>query len=164
MHSGHPAEAGHRPRRAVGALGADSFMGRRPEHRQQAEQRPGRDRRRETDVPFELRQTSLPDSGHRLLRMAAGRRGQGSSPTTSTRPPPMASLHLPEYWPHGLRQRARSSFQTCIITTGPNEVMAPIHDRMPVILQPEQFDAWLDPENHDTAALTGDAGAMPGPI
>ena len=31
--------------------------------------------------------------------------------------------------------------------------MAPIHDRMPVILQPKQFDAWLDPGNHDTAAL-----------
>jgi len=42
---------------------------------------------------------------------------------------------------------------TCIITTGPNEVMAPIHDRMPAILQPEQFDAWLDTDNHDTAAL-----------
>ncbi len=38
---------------------------------------------------------------------------------------------------------------TCIITTGPNEVMAPIHDRMPVILQPEQFDAWLDPSNNN---------------
>ena len=43
---------------------------------------------------------------------------------------------------------------TCIITTGPNQVMAPIHDRMPAILAPEQFDAWLDPGNHDTAALT----------
>ena len=42
---------------------------------------------------------------------------------------------------------------TCIITTGPNEIMAPIHDRMPAILQPGQFDAWLDPDNHDTAAL-----------
>lgn len=48
---------------------------------------------------------------------------------------------------------------TCIITTGPNEIMAPIHDRMPVILQPEQFDAWLDPDNNDTGALT----AMLGP-
>ena len=48
---------------------------------------------------------------------------------------------------------------TCIITTGPNEIMAAIHDRMPVILAPGQFDAWLDPGNHDTAALA----AMLGP-
>ena len=31
--------------------------------------------------------------------------------------------------------------------------MAPIHDRMPVILPAEQHDAWLDPENRDTDAL-----------
>jgi len=48
---------------------------------------------------------------------------------------------------------------SCIITTGPNEVMVPIHDRMPVILAPGQFDAWLDPGNHDTDALK----AMLGP-
>lgn len=32
---------------------------------------------------------------------------------------------------------------TCIITTGPNAVMTPIHDRMPVILRPEDWRAWL---------------------
>lgn len=42
---------------------------------------------------------------------------------------------------------------TCIITTGPNEVLAPIHDRMPVIIQPEDYDAWLDPRNTEKAAL-----------
>jgi len=40
-----------------------------------------------------------------------------------------------------------------IITTGPNEVMLPIHDRMPVIVPPEHFDAWLDPKGQDAAAL-----------
>lgn len=37
--------------------------------------------------------------------------------------------------------------ETCtIITTEPNSFMAPIHDRMPVILEPEKADIWLDPE------------------
>jgi putative SOS response-associated peptidase YedK len=42
---------------------------------------------------------------------------------------------------------------TCVITTGPNELMVPIHDRMPVLLAPEQFDAWLDPAWRDVEAL-----------
>lgn len=42
---------------------------------------------------------------------------------------------------------------TCVITTAANELMAPIHDRMPVLLAPAQFDAWLDPAWRDVAAL-----------
>ena len=42
---------------------------------------------------------------------------------------------------------------TCVITTAPNEIMAPIHDRMPVLLAPDQFDAWLDPAWRDVEAL-----------
>jgi putative SOS response-associated peptidase YedK len=29
----------------------------------------------------------------------------------------------------------------------------PIHHRMPVILRPESFDAWLDPDNQDVKSL-----------
>ena len=33
-----------------------------------------------------------------------------------------------------------------MVTTDANELMAPIHDRMPVILPREHFDAWLAPD------------------
>ena len=36
-----------------------------------------------------------------------------------------------------------------IITTEANELMAPVHDRMPVILRPRDFDRWLDREPTD---------------
>ncbi|HEV7668702.1 MAG TPA: SOS response-associated peptidase [Thermoanaerobaculia bacterium] len=32
-----------------------------------------------------------------------------------------------------------------ILTTTPNELMKPIHDRMPVIVAPEDYGLWLDP-------------------
>jgi putative SOS response-associated peptidase YedK len=39
---------------------------------------------------------------------------------------------------------------TCtIITTQPNELVAPIHNRMPVILLPEDEDHWLDPDRSE---------------
>ena len=31
-----------------------------------------------------------------------------------------------------------------MIITEPNRFVAEVHDRMPVLLRPEQFDAWLD--------------------
>lgn len=36
-----------------------------------------------------------------------------------------------------------------ILTTTPNPIMAKIHDRMPVIIQPENYAAWLDPKLAD---------------
>ncbi len=43
---------------------------------------------------------------------------------------------------------------TCtIITTTPNELVAPIHNRMPVILPKDVQEEWLDPEQHDTHVL-----------
>ena len=37
-----------------------------------------------------------------------------------------------------------SALRSCtIITTSPNKLMATMHDRMPVILPPEKFEAWL---------------------
>jgi putative SOS response-associated peptidase YedK len=43
---------------------------------------------------------------------------------------------------------------TCtILTTRPSKIVAPIHDRMPVILKPEQEAVWLDREQQDIPYL-----------
>ncbi|MCZ6748683.1 MAG: SOS response-associated peptidase [SAR324 cluster bacterium] len=48
-----------------------------------------------------------------------------------------------------------SEIDSCtILTMAPNERMAAIHDRMPVILPPERYDAWLDTgQTHSAPAL-----------
>jgi putative SOS response-associated peptidase YedK len=41
-----------------------------------------------------------------------------------------------------------------ILTTAANEVLKPLHDRMPVVVRPEDFALWLDPVVDDAARLT----------
>ena len=55
---------------------------------------------------------------------------------------PFAFAGLWDEW----RSSDGSSVQTCaIITTLPNELMATIHNRMPVMLQSKDFPDWMDP-------------------
>jgi putative SOS response-associated peptidase YedK len=63
---------------------------------------------------------------------------------------PLAFAGLWEVW----RDAEDEVLRTCvIITTEPNKLLAPIHDRMPVVLPPKAWDAWLDPANDDVKAL-----------
>jgi putative SOS response-associated peptidase YedK len=49
---------------------------------------------------------------------------------------------------------AGDELTTCtIITTQPNDLVAPIHNRMPVILLPEDEDHWLDPDISEPEAI-----------
>jgi putative SOS response-associated peptidase YedK len=62
---------------------------------------------------------------------------------------PFALAGLWERWKGGDDQ-----IESCtIIVTQPNEVLKPIHDRMPVILSRADFDVWLDPEFDDRDKL-----------
>jgi putative SOS response-associated peptidase YedK len=45
--------------------------------------------------------------------------------------------------------------KTCsILTTTPNAVTSTVHDRMPVILEPDCYDLWLDPGMKDVDAVS----------
>jgi len=48
-----------------------------------------------------------------------------------------------------------SYIESCTLLTGePNEVVRPIHDRMPVILAPDEYPRWLDPTIADIDRLS----------
>ena len=40
-----------------------------------------------------------------------------------------------------------------ILTTGPNSLVEEMHNRMPVIVPPDKYDLWLDPDVTDFAAV-----------
>lgn len=47
-----------------------------------------------------------------------------------------------------------SYVESCtILTTQPNELMTPIHNRMPVIIEPPDYDLWLNPGQSPNTAL-----------
>ncbi|MBO8162155.1 MAG: SOS response-associated peptidase [Brevibacillus sp.] len=92
------------------------------------------------------------------------REGKGKQPMRITLSDgnPFAFAGLYDTWisPDGQK------VSTCtIITTRPNELVARIHDRMPVILRPEDEEVWLDRDRCDpdlirTLLVPYDAAAM----
>src|ERR1700674_870146 len=44
--------------------------------------------------------------------------------------------------------------ETCTILTTTANVTSPVHDRMPVILDPDSYDLWLDPGMRDVSAAS----------
>lgn len=56
---------------------------------------------------------------------------------------PFAFAGLWEHW----QDATGEEIESCtLLTTEPNELMCPIHNRMPVILDRKDYDLWLDPE------------------
>jgi putative SOS response-associated peptidase YedK len=64
------------------------------------------------------------------------------------------------------RDVSGNGVETCsILTTIPNAVTSAVHDRMPVILNPDSYDLWLDPVMTDVVEVSNllrpfDAGLM----
>ena len=114
-----------------------------PEHRPEDDQRPGRDGGRAPGVPPRVRALPLPDRRRRLLRMAARVRAVRSSRSTS--PATTASRsRSPACGRSGTATTAASCAPARSSRSRPTRPIAPLHDRMPIILVPEQRAAWLD--------------------
>jgi putative SOS response-associated peptidase YedK len=65
---------------------------------------------------------------------------------------PLAFAGLWEVW-RGPDKQGDALRSCTIVTTQANETMAPLHDRMPVILPRSAWEAWLDPANDDIDTL-----------
>jgi putative SOS response-associated peptidase YedK len=64
---------------------------------------------------------------------------------------PLAMAGLFEAWRPN--EDAEWLLSCCVITTEANALMAPIHDRMPVLLPPEQWARWLSRSEQDPSVL-----------
>ena len=72
---------------------------------------------------------------------------------------PLALAGLWAGWREPTSGEVRRSFT--IVTTRPNELVAQLHDRMPVVLAPGAWSIWLDPGLRDVAELRGLLGPAP---
>ena len=66
---------------------------------------------------------------------------------------PLALAGLWSGWRDPASETVRRTFT--IITTTPNEALADLHDRMPVIVDEDAWDRWLDPKPADPGELMG---------
>lgn len=66
---------------------------------------------------------------------------------------PGALLSIAGLWERWRSPEGEVVETMCLLTTEANPLMAPVHDRMPVLLDREQAARWLDPSGHDALAL-----------
>lgn len=114
---------------------------------------------------FKKRRCIIPADGFYEWSKVPGRKNK--QPWFIHRPDdePIAFAGLWEVWrpqsqaardgvPGAEDQRSEDELVSCTIITGePNDKIAEIHDRMPVMLPPDAWDTWLDPEVQDTDLL-----------
>ncbi len=96
---------------------------------------------------FRRRRCLVPADGFYEWRKAGGRKQPYYVRMADGRPFAFAGLW--EHW-----EGPGGDVSSCtLLTTDANDLLAPIHDRMPVIVAPGDYGRWLDPEAHDAAAL-----------
>jgi len=89
------------------------------------------------DAFYEWRRKTVPESAH-----ATGRRGSSEPFAIHRRDgAPLALAGLWAVWRNP--ESAERLFSCTIVTTAANDLLSPLHSRMPVILDPDDWSAWL---------------------
>lgn len=102
---------------------------------------------------FRRRRCLIPVDGFYEWAEVPGQRRKQPHHIHDPRGVPYAFAGLWERWRGPNRDDDIELRSTTIVTAAANEALAPIHHRMPVILEPETWDLWLDPEVDDIDVL-----------
>jgi putative SOS response-associated peptidase YedK len=104
---------------------------------------------------FERRRCIVPADGFYEWQVVEGRKRKQPWFIRRRDGEPIAFAGLWEVWHAPELGEDAPRIRSCtIITTEPNDLMRPIHDRMPVILPESAWNTWLDRDNHDVKSLT----------
>jgi putative SOS response-associated peptidase YedK len=108
---------------------------------------------------FKYRRCLIPASGfYEWKAESSGKQPYCIRPETA---PLFAFAGLYEHWQSAQGDRVIDS--CTIIVTEAEQAIRPIHDRMPVILQPERFSEWLNPDERGVAKLKALVSKPPPP-
>jgi putative SOS response-associated peptidase YedK len=109
--------------------------------------------------PFAKRRCIIPADGFYEWKKLEGQKKKQPMYMSRVDGEPFAFAGLWEVWKdrnHTDADGEPLELLSCTIITGdPNDKVAEVHDRMPVMLPPDAWDTWLDRDNHDTDALQG---------
>jgi len=109
--------------------------------------------------PFAKRRCIIPADGFYEWKKIEGQKKKQPMYMARTDGEPFAFAGLWEVWKdknHTDDDGEPLELLSCTIITGdPNEKVAEVHDRMPVMLPPDAWGTWIDRENHDIDALQG---------
>jgi len=97
---------------------------------------------------FKRRRCLIPTSGFYEWRKTGGAKAPHFIHMQGQTPFAFAGLWEVWYSPEG------DQLRTCtILTTSANDLIAPLHDRMPVILDPSDYALWLSPDEMEVEEL-----------
>lgn len=98
---------------------------------------------------IQYRRCLIPASGFYEWRRGPGRQTQ----PFLIRPRAGGVMAFAGLWESWLGADGSEIDSACIITTASNATVQPIHDRMPVVIPPADYERWLDSRTHRPAAV-----------